>query len=120
MCVRSRHGASHTSLTLSGVDHLLAAASAGRVGMLHDVGYPYLFHASGADIKANFTRTDNAVVSDLGDETWYLVETWDQSKVTVFPIDLTRWRVYSPDVKHLSAPLGTRPPRWDGGRRPVD
>ena len=32
-----------------------------------------------ADIKANFPTTGEGDVSDLGDETWYLVEAWDQS-----------------------------------------
>ena len=62
-----------------GVDHLVDISSAGRGRLFHDGGYLYLFQASGADIKANFAMTGEGDVSDLGDETWYLVEAWDQS-----------------------------------------
>jgi hypothetical protein len=47
--------------------------------MLHGGGYPYLFHASGAEIKANFAGDGVEAISDLSDETWYAVEAWDQS-----------------------------------------
>ena len=61
------------------VDHLLTASEEGRVRMLQDGGYPYLFHAQGAEIKANFARAGVQTIYTLEDETWYLVEAWDQS-----------------------------------------
>ncbi|MFV4912558.1 hypothetical protein PFZ49_03125 [Microbacterium lacticum] len=61
------------------VDHLLTASADGRVRMLHDGGYPYLFHASGAEIKINFAAAGVETISALDDSTWYLVEAWDQS-----------------------------------------
>jgi hypothetical protein len=61
------------------VDGLLKAVDAGRARMLHGGGYPYLFHASGAEIKANFAGDGVEAISGLSDETWYAVEAWDQS-----------------------------------------
>lgn len=61
------------------VDHLLTAAEDGRVRMLQDGGYPYLFHAPGVEIKTNFATAGVAAISALDDATWYLVEAWDQS-----------------------------------------
>jgi hypothetical protein len=61
------------------VDHLLVASREGRVQLLHDGGYPYLFRASGADIKLNFASEGVEAVSGLTDVTWYVVEAWDQS-----------------------------------------
>jgi hypothetical protein len=61
------------------VDYLLIASEEGRVRMLQDGGYPYLFHAPGAEIKANFASTGVRALSALEDTTWYLVEAWDQS-----------------------------------------
>ncbi|MBN9180134.1 hypothetical protein [Microbacterium ginsengisoli] len=61
------------------VDHLLTASEGGRARMLQDGGYPYLFHAPGAEIKTNFASADVEAISALDDATWYLVEAWDQS-----------------------------------------
>lgn len=61
------------------VDHLLSASEQGRAWMLQDGGYPYLFHAPGAEIKANFASAEVVAISALEDTTWYLVEAWDQS-----------------------------------------
>lgn len=61
------------------VDHLLAASEDGRVRILQEGGYPYLFHAQGAEIKTNFARAGVRSVSALDDEKWYFVEAWDQS-----------------------------------------
>jgi len=61
------------------VDELLGATTDGRVELLHDGGYPYLFHARGAEIKSNFAAADIDAISNLSDATWYLVEAWDQS-----------------------------------------
>ena len=61
------------------VDKLLNVADDGRVRMLHDGGYPYLFHASGKEIKANFATAGVGAIATLSDATWYLVEAWDQS-----------------------------------------
>lgn len=61
------------------VDHLLTASEDGRARMLQDGGYPYLFHAPGAEIKSNFAAAGVETISALDDETWYLVEAWDQS-----------------------------------------
>lgn len=61
------------------VDHLLTASEEGRAWMLQDGGYPYLFHAPGAEIKANFAAAHLEDISALDDATWYLVEAWDQS-----------------------------------------
>lgn len=61
------------------VDHLLAASKGGCVRLLHDGGYPYLFHAQGAEIKANFAEAGVESIAALEDATWYLVEAWDQS-----------------------------------------
>lgn len=61
------------------VDHLLEAEEAGRARLLHGGGYPYLFYASGADVRANFAITGAAAVNALSESTWYLVEAWDQS-----------------------------------------
>lgn len=61
------------------VDHLLTASEEGRARMLHDGGYPYLFHAKGVDIKANFAAAGVQAIYTLEDEAWYLVEAWDQS-----------------------------------------
>lgn len=63
----------------TGVDQLLTASEEGRASMLHDGGYPYLFHASGAEIKSNFAAEGVEAISALEDATWYLVEAWDQS-----------------------------------------
>lgn len=60
------------------VDQMLTASEDGRARMLQDGGYPYLFHASGAEIKTNFPAAGQAV-SVLEDSTWYVVEAWDQS-----------------------------------------
>ena len=61
------------------VDHLLTASEAGRVRMRHDGGYPYFFHAQGAEIKANFAAAGIESIAALEDATCYLVEAWDQS-----------------------------------------
>lgn len=61
------------------VDHLLTASEDGRVRILQDGGYPYLFHAQGAEIKTNFAAAGVEAISALDDATWYLVEAWDQS-----------------------------------------
>lgn len=61
------------------VDHLLTASEEGRAQMLQDGGYPYLFHAPGAEIKTNFAGAEVQTISALKDATWYLVEAWDQS-----------------------------------------
>lgn len=61
------------------VDHLLESASEGRAQLLHDGGYPYVFYATGADIKMSFASSGNEEVANLADATWYLVEAWDQS-----------------------------------------
>lgn len=61
------------------VDRLLTASEEGRARILHDGGYPYLFHAQGAEIKANFGAAGVPAISALKDATWYLVEAWDQS-----------------------------------------
>lgn len=61
------------------VDHLLTASEEGRVRLLHDGGYPYLFHAQGAEIKTNFAAAAIDSIAALEDATWYLVEAWDQS-----------------------------------------
>lgn len=61
------------------VDHLLTASEEGRAQMLQDGGYPYLFHAPGAEIKTNFAAAGVEAISALDDATWYLVEAWDQS-----------------------------------------
>lgn len=61
------------------VDKLLGMAEDGRARLLQDGGYPYLFHASGDDIKANFASAGVGAIADLSDDTWYLVEAWDQS-----------------------------------------
>lgn len=61
------------------VDELLSATTDGRVELLHDGGYPYLFHARGEEIKSNFATADIEAISNLSDATWYLVEAWDQS-----------------------------------------
>lgn len=55
------------------------ATTEGRASMLQDGGYPYLFHASGAEIKTNFATAGVEAISALCDATWYLVEAWDQS-----------------------------------------
>lgn len=51
----------------------------GRAELLHDGGYPYLFHARGAEIKSNFSTAGVSAIATLSNDTWYLVETWDQS-----------------------------------------
>lgn len=61
------------------LDHLLAATGVGRVRLLHDGGYPYLFYASGAEVKANFAAAGAAAIDELDESSWYLVEAWDQS-----------------------------------------
>lgn len=61
------------------VDHLLESAKDGRAQILHDGGYPYVFYATGADIKINFAVSGNEEVANLADATRYLVEAWDQS-----------------------------------------
>lgn len=61
------------------VDHLHTASEEGRAWMLQDGGYPYLFHAPGAEIKTNFATAGVDPISALDDATWYLVEAWDQS-----------------------------------------
>jgi hypothetical protein len=61
------------------VDHLLESSKEGRTQLLHDGGYPYVFYATGADIKANFAASGSAAIAELADATWYLVEAWDQS-----------------------------------------
>lgn len=61
------------------VDHLLTSSEEGRARMLQDGGYPYLFHAPGAEIKINFAAAGVEAISALDDSTWYLVEAWDQS-----------------------------------------
>lgn len=61
------------------VDHLLTASEHGRVRILQDGGYPYLFHAPGLEIKTNFAAAGVEATSALDDATWYLVEAWDQS-----------------------------------------
>lgn len=61
------------------VDHLLTASEDGRVRMVQDGGYPYLFHAPGAEIKTNFASAEAIAILALEDSTWYLVEAWDQS-----------------------------------------
>ena len=61
------------------VDKLLSASEDGRAQLLHDGGYPYLFHARGEEIKSNFATVDIEAISSLSDATWYLVEAWDQS-----------------------------------------
>ncbi|MBM7412190.1 hypothetical protein JOE38_002013 [Clavibacter michiganensis] len=61
------------------VDELLTAAEDGRALMLLGGGYPYLFYASGADIKANFAAASVEAISALHEETWYIVKAWDQS-----------------------------------------
>lgn len=61
------------------VDHLLTASEAGRARLLQDGGYPFLFHAPGVEIKTNFAAAGVETISALDDETWYLVEAWDQS-----------------------------------------
>ena len=61
------------------VDHLLTASDDGHARMLQDGGYPYLIHASGAEIKTNFAAARVATIAALDDSTWYLVEAWDQS-----------------------------------------
>lgn len=61
------------------VDGLLSATTDGRVELLLDGGYPYLFHARGEEIKSNFATADIEAISNLSDATWYLVEAWDQS-----------------------------------------
>lgn len=61
------------------VDHLLASSKDGRTQLLHDGGYPYVFYAIGAEIKANFAAYEAEGVAGLADATWYIVEAWDQS-----------------------------------------
>lgn len=61
------------------VDHLLESAKDGLAQILHDGGYPYVFYATGADIKINFAASGNGAVASLTDATRYLVEAWDQS-----------------------------------------
>lgn len=61
------------------VDHLIRSTTEGRGEILHDGGYPYVFHATGAEIKANFAASGVEAIDDLADATWYLVEAWDQS-----------------------------------------
>ena len=61
------------------IDHLLTASEDGRARMLQDGGYPYIFHAPGAEIKANFAAAGVEAISALEDSSWYLVEAWDQS-----------------------------------------
>ncbi len=61
------------------VDHLLEAAAEGRARILHDGGYPFLFHAPGEVVKANFASADVEEISSLANGRWYLVEAWDQS-----------------------------------------
>jgi hypothetical protein len=61
------------------VDKLLSASEDGRALLLHDGGYPYVFHARGEEIKANFSTTGVTGIATLSDDTWYLVEAWDQS-----------------------------------------
>jgi len=61
------------------VDGLLSAAEDGRALMLLGGGYPYLFHASGADIKANFADAGVEAIAALREEAWYVVKAWDQS-----------------------------------------
>lgn len=61
------------------VDHLLKSSEEGRAQLLHDGGYPYIFYATGADIKANFAGSGSAAIAALTHATWYLVEAWDQS-----------------------------------------
>lgn len=61
------------------VDKLLIASEDGRARLLHDGGYPYLFHARGEEIKFNFSTASVSAVATLADDSWYLVEAWDQS-----------------------------------------
>ncbi|HBU42501.1 MULTISPECIES: hypothetical protein [unclassified Microbacterium] len=61
------------------VDKLLSASEDGRVELLQDGGYPYLFHARGEEIKSNFSSAGVSAIAALSNDTWYLVEAWDQS-----------------------------------------
>ncbi len=61
------------------VDHLLTASEEGRVRLLHDGGYPYLFHARAAEIEINFAAAAIDSIAALEDATWYLVQVRDQS-----------------------------------------
>ena len=61
------------------VDHLLESATEGRAQILHDGGYPYVFYATGADVKINFAASGDEALASLADATRYLVEAWDQS-----------------------------------------
>lgn len=61
------------------VDQLLDAVDDGRAQMLQNGGYPYLFFARGADIKANFAGVASTAISALPEQAWYVVEAWDQS-----------------------------------------
>ena len=61
------------------VDKLLSASEDRRVELLHDGGYPYLFHARGEEIKSNFSTAGVSAIAALSNDTWYLVEAWDQS-----------------------------------------
>lgn len=60
-------------------DELLSASADGRAEMLHDGGYPYLFHARGEEIKSNFSTAGVSAIATLSNDSWYLVEAWDQS-----------------------------------------
>ena len=61
------------------VDKLLSASEDRRAELLHDGGYPYLFHARGEEIKSNFSTAGVSAIAALSNDTWYLVEAWDQS-----------------------------------------
>lgn len=63
------------------VDHLLEAEEAVRFRLLHGGGYPYLFHAPGAEVKANFAAAASraAALKALSESAWYFVAAWDQS-----------------------------------------
>lgn len=61
------------------VDRLLESAEEGRAQLLHDGGYPYMFYATGADIRTNFAASRGEDIAALADATWFLVEAWDQS-----------------------------------------
>ena len=57
----------------------MSASEDGRVELLQDGGYPYLFHARGEEIKSNFSSAGVSAIAALSNDTWYLVEAWDQS-----------------------------------------
>lgn len=61
------------------VDAILECTEDGRAQLVHGGGYPYLVFARGTDVAAAFARELSEAGGAIDNETWYMVEAWDQS-----------------------------------------